>query len=113
MEIDVDTSKWQSVKNRTSPRPQSDVKSKEITWQVNLLLQANAIRPTTKALNWSQALLAPKPEQFCVDYRNMNDATTTTNWQIPNVPQMLQRIGAAKLNSLAKWIGHKVSFKLH
>jgi hypothetical protein len=83
MEIEVDESKWLLAKHRTLPRYTT---SQSLT------------RPTTKAQAWRHVLLAPKLDaqwRFCVDYRCVNDATTATSWQIPNVATSW-RIGSAK-----------------
>ena len=52
----------------------------------------------------SQVLLVPKPDntfRMCVNYRANNDCTPDANWPIPNITEMLRRIG---LSSLGLWI---------
>ena len=47
----------------------------------------------------SQVILVKKPDgtfRFCIDYRSLNNATESMGWPIPNIPQMLQRIGLKK-----------------
>ena len=55
----------------------------------------NMIRPS-QAASWSQILMTPKPNgswRFCVDFRNLNNMTKSMGWPIPNINQMIQRIG--------------------
>ena len=58
----------------------------------------NMIRPS-QAASWSQILMTPKPNgswRFCVDFRNLNNMTKSMGWPIPNINQMIQRIGQQK-----------------
>ena len=51
---------------------------------------------------YSQVILAVKPDgtfRFCIDYRNLNDATESASWPIPNIKQMLARLGAQKADT--------------
>jgi hypothetical protein len=48
---------------------------------------------------WSQVLLTKKPNgkwRFCLDYRTLNKYTLTKGWPIPNIQDVLQRIGSHK-----------------
>ena len=43
--------------------------------------------------------MAPKPDgtfRMCVDYRALNDCTADASWPIPNIAEMLRRIGSQK-----------------
>jgi len=43
--------------------------------------------------------LTPKPngeQRFCIDYRNLNLQTESMGWPLPNIRQMLERIGDRK-----------------
>ena len=98
MSLTVDAAKWDSKRNRLPPRPMSTAKQKEIKKQVEQMLGQQLIRPS-KALSWSQVLLTPKPNgewRFCVDFRGLNDASKAEGWPLPNITQMLRRIGDAK-----------------
>ena len=47
-------------------------------------------------------MLTPKPNgtwRFCVDYRAMNDATESASWPIPNITDLLNRLGRAKADT--------------
>ena len=44
-------------------------------------------------------LLDPKPDNtysMCVDYRTLNNCTPDASWSIPNIAEMLGRIGSCK-----------------
>jgi hypothetical protein len=100
MEIAVDKSKWNTNKNRGPPRPQSDIRQAVIKKQVNKYLELGVIQPS-KASEYSQVHLVPKHEpndwRFCLDYVRLNEATIgVEGWPIPNIPQMIQRIGSKR-----------------
>jgi hypothetical protein len=38
----------------------------------------------------------------CVDYRNLNDASDSQHWPIPDIPSMLRRIGTQKPKIIGK-----------
>lgn len=100
MELQVDSSKWKSNKNRGPPRPQSRDKQKEIAKQVNNYLQLGVVRPVN-AEEYSQVHLVPKPTpnewRFCLDFVRLNDCTDgVEGWPIPNIKHMLDRIGERK-----------------
>ena len=43
--------------------------------------------------------MVPKPDgskRMCIDYRNLNDCTPDAYWPIPNIAEMLRRIGNHK-----------------
>ena len=44
-------------------------------------------------------LMVPKPDgtfHICIDYRALNDCTADANWPIPNIAEMLRRMGSQK-----------------
>ena len=93
--LQVDKQKWEVFKNRGPVRVQSTVKQIEIHKQVQEMLEAGIIEKS-KAAYYSQIILTPKPDgtfRFCVDYRRMNDATEPASWPIPNIRQLLARLG--------------------
>jgi hypothetical protein len=95
MVLEVDNTQWEQPVNRRPARIQSILKENETRRQVDLMLQNKVITPS-QASTWSQVLLTPKPNKewrFCVDYRSLNVATKSIGWPIPNVRQMLQRVG--------------------
>ena len=92
----VDKPKWEVYRNRGPVRVQSTVKQIEIHKQVQEMLKAGIIEKSNAAY-YSQVMLTPKPDgsfRFCADYRAMNDATQPASWPIPNIKQMLARLGS-------------------
>jgi hypothetical protein len=103
LKIEVDTSTWHTKKNSMPPRPQSRLKHDEIRRQVDAM-KAIGIIEDSQAAYWSQVLLTPKPNnkwRFCIDFRNLNEATKSFGWPIPNIPIMLQRFGNYKAQYFA------------
>ena len=98
MTLSIDKTKWDAKRNRLPPRLISTAKQKELKNQVETMLDQHLIRPS-RALSWSQVLLTPKPNgqwRFCVDFRALNDASKAEGWPLPNISQMLRRIGDSK-----------------
>ena len=98
MVLDVDKEKWCKESNSKPPRPQSQLKRDEIKRQVDKMLELGLIRPSQAAF-WSQVHLAPKANnewRFCIDFRNLNEFTKSMGWPIPNIEQLLVRIGEKK-----------------
>ena len=93
---------WQNNPgNRRPTRLQSLSKQYAIKKFIDKAIANDIIRPS-QATAWSQILLTPKPNgswRFCVDFRSLNAATKSYGWPIPNIKQLLQRIGEKK----AKW----------
>ena len=55
------------------------------------MLDAGIIEVSSASF-YSQILIATKPGGF--DFRNLNEATDPASWPIPNIEQMIIRIGA-------------------
>ena len=103
MSLDVDVPKWQVAKNSLPARKQSDMKQTEIHKQVNQLLELNVVQKT-RANHFSQVLLAPKPNnkwRLCVDYKNLNECTKSPGYPIPNIKEMIDRIGSKRPKYMA------------
>ena len=67
----------------------------------------NVISPTDMAEYYSRPHLVPKPPpstdwRFAIDFRGLNLASGGCGWPIPNIPQMLQRLGEKKPKFLGK-----------
>ena len=95
LNLEVDDNLWYKPCNRNPARPVSQPKREEIKRQIESLLKLNVIRPS-QATAWSQVHLVPKLDdswRFCIDYRKLNQATKSMGWPIPNIPEMLRRIG--------------------
>jgi hypothetical protein len=100
MDINVDWKKWQTPKNRGPPRVHSREKQEEIKKQVAMLQQLKVIVPS-KASEYSHVHLIPKPTpntwRFCLDFVRLNDVCgAVEGWPIPNIAQMIIRIGHQK-----------------
>ena len=94
----VDDEKWRVRKNRDGPRTQSAVKQSALFKTVETLLKQGIIEYSQSA-HYSQILMVPKPDgtfRMCVDYRALNDCTPDASWPIPNIAEMLRRIGTQK-----------------
>ncbi|CAN0456896.1 unnamed protein product [Pylaiella littoralis] len=100
MDLKVNSDKWHTNKNRGPPRPQSEVRRAAIEKTVKKYLDLGVIEPS-QATEYSQVHLVPKGEpndwRFCLDYVRLNEATVgVESWPIPNISQMIQRIGSKK-----------------
>ena len=98
MELKVAADQWKVSRNCRPPRLQTPAKQYETARQIESMLQHNVIRKS-QATEYSQVLLTPKPNdkwRFCVDFRSLNDCSESMGRPIPNIEQMLQRIGSNK-----------------
>jgi len=98
LKLTVNRAKWERPANRRPPRIQTVAKQYETAQQIEHMLALNIIQKS-QATEFSQVLLTPKPNnkwRFCVDFRNLNECSESMGWPIPNIEQMLQRIGQAK-----------------
>ena len=95
-DLNVDDTKWKVSRNRTPPRPQSTANQADIVRQLAKLEQQGIIEKSNAAY-YSQVLMVSKPDgtkRMCIDFRNLNDCTEDATWPIPNIIEMLRRIGA-------------------
>ena len=100
-DLKVDKTKWETYKNRGPVRQQSNIKDEEIRKQVEEMEKAGIIEKS-QASYYSQVMLTPKPNgtwRFCVDYRQLNDATASASWPIPNIANLLGRLGRSKADT--------------
>lgn len=92
------TDPWRVPRNRGPARLQSAAKQADLYKQIQVMKANNVIKESNSP-EYSQILLVPKPDhtwRICVDYRFLNDVTTTESWPIPNIALMLERIGRAR-----------------
>jgi hypothetical protein len=99
-ELDLNPgSNWYTSKqNKLPTRLQSKNKRDATREFVKNALDIGLIEPS-QAESWSQILLTPKANgkwRFCVDYRFLNKETKSMGWPLPNIKQMLERIGEKK-----------------
>jgi hypothetical protein len=62
------------------------------------MIKLKVIRDS-KASKYSQVLLTPKPNnawRFCIDYVILNLCCMMEGWCLPNIQQMLRRLGRAR-----------------
>jgi hypothetical protein len=62
------------------------------------MIDASMIQPS-QATEYSQVLLTPKPngkKRFCIDFRMFNLCCVMMGWPIPNIDQMIRRIGGQR-----------------
>jgi hypothetical protein len=101
--LDLQREEWDKPFNKLPARPQSAPNQEEIWKQLRKMLDLKVIIPSTST-NLSQVLLAAKSngaKRFCIDLRALNKALTDQGWQIPNIKQMIDRIGALKMKFYA------------
>jgi hypothetical protein len=98
MSFKVEQGNWVKPATRQPPRRQSVIKDSEIILKIQTLMKIGAIRRSNAAA-WSQILLTPKPNnkwRFCIDFRNLNEATIKKGWPLPRIQELVHRIGHTK-----------------
>ena len=104
LHLEVNIAQWHVSENCAKPRVYSEVNHAEIRKQCEAF-EAAGIIERSEAEYYSQVLLVKKKgstdKRFCVDNRGVNKCTTSCKWPLPNIKQMLTRIGAHK----PKWFG--------
>ena len=98
LEVKANSDWFSNNRNKQSSRLQSLSKQYAVQKFINKAIATNVIRPS-QADAWSQILLTPKADgtwRFCVDFRSLNAVTKSMGWPIPNIAQLLQRIGDKK-----------------
>ena len=109
LEIEVDSKKFMTKQSQGPPRMMTTEKESHIEKFIAEGLKSNIIRPS-KATHYSQVHLVAKPTddptvkkwRTTIDYRFFNQCITPQHWPLPNISQMLQRIGRAKPKYFAK-----------
>jgi hypothetical protein len=96
----IDSSKWKHSRNRGPARVQTPKKQEMLSRHLTKL-QAKKLIEHSVATEYSQVLIAPKGDdgRFCVDFRNLNDCSPSASWPIPNIKQMLARLGTKKADT--------------
>jgi len=70
----------------------------ETAVQIKKMLKQNIVRKSQSA-EQIQILITPKPIlkwRLCIDFRNLNDCSESMGWPMPNIEQMMRRIGDHK-----------------
>jgi hypothetical protein len=102
--VNINKQKWEVPKNKLPPRSLSTSKQKELREQIEMLLRLDVIK-ASEAEYHSQVPLVPKPNgswRFCIDYRNLNKCIKSQSWPIPNIRDMLRRLGDQKAKYFTK-----------
>ena len=98
MTFKVDEERWFNRSNQQPPRPMNPAKQSEISRRTDELIAQGVIKPF-RGRAWSQCVLVAKPDgklRLTHDFRRLNDCTESQSWPIPNIPQMLDRLGAKR-----------------
>jgi hypothetical protein len=105
MKIDVDFAAWERDRRSREPtRPQTAARQAAIEKWLRQAIADKVIRQS-EAKAWSQLHLTPKPNgqwRFNVDYRALNKYTRAARTLIPNIADLLRRIGAKGATRFAK-----------
>jgi len=128
LEIEVDSKRFLTRTSQGPPRMMTAEKERHIEQFIKEGLESDIIR-ASNAAHYSQVHLVPKPtntdasagdrragNETCdvpiveqprkwrttIDYRFFNQCITPQHWPLPNIAQMLQRIGRAKPKYFAK-----------
>ena len=98
MTFTVAKNEWEAPENRLSSRHISVEKHEALNQMIDGLLYLKVIQ-LSRATAWSQAHLVRKPTngwRFTVDFRNLNKVISNEGWQIPNMKEMIERIGSVR-----------------
>lgn len=105
MELKVDEAKWKVNSNAMAPRIQSLIKEEEIEKQTTKLRENNKIQSCLEPYYSQVHLTKPLNKstyRFCIDYRNLNNCTENIFWPLPNIDNMLRRLGTKSPKYFAK-----------
>ena len=98
LELQPNSNWFTNRQNKLPTRLQSPNKRNATREFIKNALDSGLIEPS-QAESWSQIHLTPKSGgkwRFCVDYRFLNKETQSMGWPLPNIKQMLERIGEKK-----------------
>ena len=93
--LDINLEEWHQPKNRLAPRRCDKTREKELLKQLDILLR-NEVIQVSQAPYYSHGFVVPKAGgkwRFVVDYKNLNKITTSERWPLPNIKEMIHRIG--------------------
>jgi hypothetical protein len=98
--LEVDQNKWQVPANRLKARRTDSERASAMIDLISKLEKSNIIEPCNESY-YSHGFLVPKKEsgkwRLVVDFKNLNAATIKHyGWPIPNIKELLHRIGAKK-----------------
>ena len=98
--LEVDECEWHTSKNTQYARHMDIERSTAMLSMLQILMDHGIISPCPDAGHYSHAFLVPKPNgkwRLVLDFKNLNKATTNTyKWPLPNIRDMLHRVGESK-----------------
>ena len=83
------------------PRPTSPVEATLLSEHIAAMVAQGIVRPSRSPFG-APVLFALKPDgslRFCVDYRQLNEMTKKDRYPLPNVEQMVARMGRSRVFS--------------
>jgi hypothetical protein len=99
LKVDDPKTRWNVSKNKLAPRRLDKTRQFEMNKIIMLLVTLNVIQ-TSKATHYSHPFVVPKPGKdnwrLVLDYKNLNAETSSEGWPIPNIRDMIYRIGATR-----------------
>ena len=99
LKLTVDEAKWRVKRNRLPARPISHQKSEVLKKYLDQMLEQGVIQPSG-ATEYSQTIMVPKKEpndwRVVHDFRPLNEASEGVYWPLPNIKEMLVRLGSHK-----------------
>jgi len=111
MELRVDLAQWQQKSNKQACRPQTIQKQDEVFKQTAEFRRLKVCQDSDAEF-YSQVHLTPKPHQppppaptqwrFCIDYRALNRCTESTGSPLPNIRDIIYRLGKRKAKYFCK-----------
>jgi hypothetical protein len=97
-ELTIDKDQWENKKN-CLPARRADQTRQEAIRSLATTLEENSVIQPSRASHYSHAFVVPKPNskwRFVVDYKNLNLLSDMEKWPIPNIKEMLYRLGDKK-----------------
>ena len=105
LKLKVNNDAWKCKANQANVRIHSLTKQAEVSKQITKMIPLGVIK-RSQAPYFSPVHLTPKPIpgewRFCLDYRRLNAATKPNGWPIPNIADMLRRLGDKKAKFFCK-----------
>ena len=97
-ELTVEKDQWEDKRN-CLPARRADQTRQGAIRSLTSTLEANSVIQPSRAPYYSHAFVVPKPNskwRFVVDYKNLNLLSDMEKWPIPNIKEMLYRLGDKK-----------------
>ena len=97
LEVRNPSDTWLIPAHKLPPRRLDRNRQRELQHLVDKLEKLGAIQLST-ATHYSHPFVVPKPDnkgRLVIDYKNLNRVTTSESWPIPNIRDMIYRIGAS------------------